>query len=148
MSRIALRIVPALVAALASAAMAGAQGPTPAGTWLHANGRIQVAIAPCGERLCGTIVWFSHPNDKAGLPLVDLKNVNPALRGRPLLGLPILSGLRRAAAHTWVDGRIYNPDDGIEYNSVMTIHADGTLRVRAYVLVPLLGKTMIWTRIR
>ena len=43
---------------------------------------------------------------------------------------------------------IYNPDDGVVYNSVMTMHADGTLRVRAYVFVPPLGKTLVWTRIR
>jgi uncharacterized protein (DUF2147 family) len=30
----------------------------------------------------------------------------------------------------------------------MSIQDDGTLRVRAYILVPLLGKTFIWTRVR
>jgi uncharacterized protein (DUF2147 family) len=29
----------------------------------------------------------------------------------------------------------------------MSIQADGTLRVRAYVLIPLLGKTFVWTRV-
>jgi hypothetical protein len=34
------------------------------------------------------------------LPLVYLKNSNPALRGRPLLGLDVLQGLRRTGANT------------------------------------------------
>jgi len=67
---------------------------------------------------------------------------------RPLLGLAIVHGLHRTGERTWEDGKIYNPDDGVVCNSVMTIHADGTLRVRACVLVPLLGKTLVWTRVR
>jgi hypothetical protein len=30
----------------------------------------------------------------------------------------------------------------------MSIQADGTLRVRAYVLLPIFGETEIWTRVR
>jgi uncharacterized protein (DUF2147 family) len=137
-----------LFGALLAAVPAGAQGPTPTGVWLHANQRVQVEIVPCGDKLCGKMIWFRWPNDAAGLPLVDLKNVNPALRMRPLLGLTILHGLYRTGERTWEGGKIYNPDDGVDYDSVMTIHPDGTLRVRAYVLVPLLGKTLIWTRVR
>lgn len=143
-----LRFVSFLFGALLAAASAGAQGPTPVGVWLHANQRIQVEIAPCGDKLCGKMVWFRWPNDAGGLPLVDLKNVNTALRTRPLLGLTILHGLYRTGERIWDGGKIYNPDDGVDYDSVMTIHPDGTLRVRAYVLLPLLGKTLIWTRVR
>jgi uncharacterized protein (DUF2147 family) len=32
--------------------------------------------------------------------------------------------------------------------ALMSIGDDGTLRVRAYVLLPILGKTFIWTRVR
>ena len=30
----------------------------------------------------------------------------------------------------------------------MSIQNDGSLRVRAYVLIPVLGQTQIWTRVR
>ena len=137
-----------LFGTLLAAASAGAQGPTPVGVWLHPNQRIEVEIAPCGDKLCGKMVWFRWPNDAAGLPLVDLKNANSTLRTRPLLGLEIVHGLHRADEHTWIDGRIYNPDDGVEYNSVMTMDSNGALQVRAYILLPLLGKTLVWTRVR
>jgi uncharacterized protein (DUF2147 family) len=143
-----LRFVISLCGALLAAGPAGAESPTPVGVWLHPNQRIQVEIAPCGARLCGKMIWFRWPNDAQGLPLVDFRNVNPALRARALLGLAVVYGLRRTGERTWGDGRIYNPDDGVEYNSVMTMPADGTLRVRAYVLLPLLGQTLIWTRVR
>jgi uncharacterized protein (DUF2147 family) len=128
-------------------ATAPAEAQTPEGVWLHVDRRIQVEIVPCGELLlCGNLVWFMWPNDAEGLPLVDLKNPDLALRGRPLLGLQILHGLRRTGVNTWEDGEIYNPDDGESYLVQMSIEDDGTLRVRAYVLVPMFGKTQIWTR--
>jgi uncharacterized protein (DUF2147 family) len=137
-----------IVAAGLAATPLGAQSPTPVGVWLHSNKRIQVEIAPCGERLCGKMVWFRWPNDAQGLPLVDLNNPNPELRSRALLGLRILRGLRRAGERTWEGGKIYNPDDGVEYRALMSIGDDGALRVRAYLLLPILGKTLIWTRVR
>ncbi|HEV2561665.1 MAG TPA: DUF2147 domain-containing protein [Rhizomicrobium sp.] len=114
---------------------------------MHDNKRIQIEIAPCGALLCGKLVWFKWPNGLDGLPLVDLKNQDPALRSRPLLGLTVLYGLHRTGANTWEEGRIYNPDDGVNYRAQMSIGSDGTLRVRAYVLLPIFGKTMIWTRV-
>ena len=136
-----------LLPALLATAPAGAQTPTPAGVWLHVDRRIQVKIAPCGDLLCGNLVWFMWPKDAEGLPLVDLKNPDPALRARPLLGLQILRGLRRTGVDSWEDGEIYNPDDGESYRVQMSIQDDGALRVRAYVLVPAFGETQIWTRV-
>jgi uncharacterized protein (DUF2147 family) len=143
-----LRLTFALFAVLLSAAPAAAQSATPSGVWLHANGRIRVEIVSCGDRLCGKLVWFKWPNDLAGLPLVDVKNADPRMRARPLLGLTVVQDLRRTGENTWGDGRIYNPDDGVDYRATMSIQADGTLHVRAYVLIPLLGKTFVWTRVR
>jgi uncharacterized protein (DUF2147 family) len=142
-----LRIVVAVLIAILAASPAGAASPTPAGVWLHDNKRIQIEIAPCGELLCATLVWFKWPNGVDGLPLVDLKNADPALRGRPLLGLTVLYGLRRTGDNTWEDGYIYNPDDGENYRASMSIQDDGSLRIRAYLLIPLLGHTLIWTRV-
>jgi len=134
--------------ALLAAPPAVAQSPTPVGVWLHDNKRIQIEIAPCGEFLCATIVWFKWPNDAQGLPLVDVKNADPALRGRPLLGLTVLYGLHWTSDNAWEDGYIYNPDDGENYRASMSIQGDGSLRIRAYLLIPLFGHTLIWTRVR
>lgn len=127
---------------------AGSDSPTPVGIWLHANKLIQVEITPCADQLCGRIAWFKWPNDAQGLPLVDLKNPDPALRKRPLLGLTILRGLRRTGERTWEDGEIYNPINGRNYQATMSIKSNNTLRVRAYMLVPMFGETQIWTRVR
>jgi uncharacterized protein (DUF2147 family) len=136
-----------LLLAVLAAMPAAAQSPTPVGVWLHDNKRIEIKIEPCGDRLCGKLVWFRWPNDAQGLPLVDLNNPDAALRGRPLLGLTVLQGLRRTGDNSWEDGAIYNPDDGVNYAASMSIQNDGSLRIRAYVLLPLFGRTFIWTRV-
>jgi uncharacterized protein (DUF2147 family) len=143
-----LRVAFVLLATALFAAPPVAQDPTPIGVWLHPNERIRVEIAPCGEALCGKLVWFKWPNDRQGLPLTDVKNADAKLRSRPLLGLTILHGLRRVGERTWAGGKIYNPDDGVDYNTRMSIDADGSLQVRAYVLIPLIGKTFVWRRVR
>src|ERR1051325_2640239 len=145
MPRIARLLLAAMLAAMPAAA---APSPTPIGVWLHDNKRIQIEIAPCGDRLCAKLVWFRWPNDAQGLPLVDLKNPDPALRKRPLLGLTVLRGLRRTGERTWEDGEIYNPINGRNYAAPMSIKSNNTLRVRAYMLVPMFGETQIWTRVR
>ena len=134
-----------LVPVLLAQSSAAPQSPTPVGVWLHANKLIQVEIAPCADRLCGRIVWFKWPNDDHGLPLVDLKNPDPALRKRPLLGLTILRNLRRTGERTWEDGEIYNPVNGRDYQATMSIKSNSTLRVRAFLLIPMFGETQIWT---
>jgi uncharacterized protein (DUF2147 family) len=124
---------------------AAAQNPTPVGVWLHPDKRIEIEIAPCGDRLCAKIVWFKRPNGDDGLPRADVRNKDPALRTRPLLGLNVLQGLRAAGENNWEDGEVYNPNDGENYRTRMSIEGDGNLRIRAFVLLPLLGHTLIWT---
>lgn len=124
------------------------QSDTAAGVWLHANKRIEIEIAPCGERLCAKVVWLKKPNNAEGLPLSDVKNPDAALRSRRVLGLQVLSGMRHSGPDTWADGMIYNPDDGSEYRATMFLKGDGALRIHAYVLVSMLGKTLVWTRVR
>ena len=138
----------AAIALWLAATPAGAQSATPVGVWLHDNKRIEIEIMPCGETLCGKLVWFKSPNDAQGSPLADLNNPDSALRTRPLLGLMVLNGLRHTGANTWTDGNIYDPDDGATYAASMSMQDDGALQVRAYVLLPMLGKTFVWTRMR
>jgi len=137
----------ALAVSMLAAAAASAE-TTPVGVWLHPNGRIQMEVFPCRDGLCAKLVWFKKPNDEDGRPRMDINNPDPNLRARPLLGLQVLHGLHPDGKGEWDDGQVYNPDDGDSYTVKMTIQKDGTLRVRAYVLASLFGKTIVWTRVR
>lgn len=123
---------------------AGVQAAT--GLWATEGGKSHVEIAPCGEKLCGSIVWLKEPLDDEGAAKTDKNNPDEALRDRPIVGLPLLAGfVPGEAANEWVDGTIYNPEDGETYSCTMTLQSDGSLKVRGYVGLPIFGKSQIWT---
>ena len=127
--------------------------PTPVGLWETPEGKggkAHVQIDPCAGKLCGRIVWLELPNDKEGRPRTDRRNTNAVQRDRPILGMPLLSDFVPDPERTdrWVEGRIYNPEDGEIYRCTMTLAADGTLEVRGYVGMPLLGKSQVWRRVK
>jgi uncharacterized protein (DUF2147 family) len=115
------------------------------GKWLHENQRIHIEIFPCEDRFCGKIVWLKNPNDDQGNPVTDVENPDPTLRDRPLMGALLLRDLRQTGPTIWEDGLVYNPDDGQHYQADMEMRADGSVDMRAYVLMPMLGKTLVWT---
>jgi uncharacterized protein (DUF2147 family) len=133
---------------LLTAGQASAYDQSPIGVWQHPNGRIHLEIYPCADALCGRLVWLQRPNDETGRPRTDINNPTPALRSRPIIGMQVLTGLRRTADGSWEDGTAYNPDDGETYDTKMSIEPDGRLRTRGYVIMSLLGKTVLWTRVR
>ena len=53
-------------------------------------------------------------------PKVDKENPNPALRGRRIMGLQVVSGMSPAGPGRW-KGYIYNADDGGTYRSEMQL---------------------------
>lgn len=139
----------AILMAFGGATAVNAMPPAPLGTWFTENHRAAIALAPCGGALCGRIVWIdeSHPPPGASGPPIDRHNPDPALRNRPLCGLEILRGFVADGDGSWGHGRIYNPQDGDEWRASLAPEGDDRLRLRGYVLVPLLGQTQVWTRV-
>ena len=127
----------ALAALSLCASAASAQPAGPQGRWLSANGNVEVAIAPCGPALCGTIikVLANHAMDPGSAPMPP----------RPGLGLKIMTDFRRQGTDRWV-GHLYNRENGKTYDCVLSMAAPDQLRLRAYVIAPLIGKTQIWRR--
>ena len=99
------------------------------GQWLTKEGKAIVAIEPCGKQLCGRITKVIKPNPEGHG--VDERNPNPALRNRPIVGLPVLSGFSDAG-RDW-RGRIYDPEAGKEYRSIVKKLPDGTLQVQGCI---------------
>jgi uncharacterized protein (DUF2147 family) len=117
---------------LLAAAGAGAAGATEAtGVWRMESGKITVKVVDCGAKLCGTIVALKKPLKKNGKPKTDDENPNPALRGRPLIGLTLMSNMKPEGDNKWT-GAIYNPDDGRTYSASIKLDG-GRMRVKGCV---------------
>jgi len=118
------------VAALFAAAPAlAADQPVPVtGHWITEDGKALVEITACGTSLCGRVAKILDPDPNR--PTTDSHNPDPAKRGRPLLGLTILSGF--AVSGQYWKGQIYDPKSGSTYRSYLKID-NGQLNVQGCV---------------
>jgi uncharacterized protein (DUF2147 family) len=133
-------------AALLAAPSARAQGAgEPTGIWLTQAGDARVRVSKCGGGICGVVVGLKQPIDPAtGKPQVDDKNPNPALAKRPMIGLPLFSGMHAAGPGKW-SGQIYNADDGSTYASNVVVTGPDRLRVEGCMGAFCGGEN--WTRV-
>jgi uncharacterized protein (DUF2147 family) len=115
-----------MAAALVPLSANQASAADPTGIWRKADqgerpGKIEVYRCGSGRRyICAKIVWLQDPNDSNGRPLRDVRNENPSLRGRAIMGLPIIRGMAPVGANQW-KGNIYNPEDGNTYSATLTL---------------------------
>lgn len=130
------RFLPAF-ALVALSALSWAAQPI-AGRWVTPEGDSIVTIAPCGAQLCGRITTFLRKPDTPNP--VDRNNPDPKLRGRPVLGMAVLTGFSDAGKE-W-RGRIYDPRSGRSYKSILRRNADGTLNVQG--CIAFLCRTQVW----
>ena len=129
--------------------------PTIVGYWLVESRDAVIQIEQVGDQYEGHIVWQLHdtygPEDGPeldGKTVTDRKNPDPALRSRPLTGLRLLWGLRYdAARRMWVDGRVYNSENGKVYQCQIHLLSENKLSLRGYIGVSLLGGNTVWTRV-
>lgn len=117
------------------------------GLWLTENERSVIELLPCADDpllLCGKIAWIID----GGLQF-DKKNPSMDLRKRPLCGLTILKDFENDSdsPYKWDNGSIYKADEGDIYSAKLKLKKDGSLYLRGYVGIPLLGKSQIWHRV-
>jgi uncharacterized protein (DUF2147 family) len=130
-----------LIAAIFGLMTAAAAAAAPIeGLWLTDDGKGVVRIGPCGRQLCG---WIARVLDRGpNVPTRDLRNPDPRLRGRPLVGLPILTGFDASGA----GGHAYDPKSGRSYRTTLSLNRDGSLSVTGCVIF--ICETKRWTRTR
>ena len=113
------------------------------GKWLVESGKSIIDIQQCGDSLCGTISWLKEPLDENGNEKIDKNNKDESLRSRKLMGLKMIWGFRSLDGK-WIEGNIYNPEDGKTYTSNMEMNKDGTLALEGCVFI--FCKEQTWTR--
>jgi len=116
------------------------------GDWIVEDNNCKIMITKTDGKYEGKISWIrtlsgENPDDK-----LDVKNSNPSLRSRKLLGLTVIKDLVfNPATDSWQGGVIYAYDDGKEYECKMWVK-NGNLIVRGFVKVSILGSNQLWTR--
>jgi uncharacterized protein (DUF2147 family) len=137
-----------VIAAICAAAAAQAQ-QTPVGLWrtisdVTGKQKSLVRITEVGGVYQGKIEkLFREPGEEPN-PLCD--KCEGELKGKPALGMVILTGLKQNGDE-YGGGKILDPNDGKVYNSKLTLIEGGKkMNMRGYIGMPLLGRTQVWIR--
>ena len=116
------------------------------GKWKLEDGSI-VEVYRAGDVFNGKIVWLQNPIEADGSPAVDEKNPDSKLRSCKLIGLNMLSNLKKTGDE-YSGGSIYDPGNGKTYNCSMKVEGD-VLKVRGSLdKRGLIGRTMDWFRVK
>jgi uncharacterized protein (DUF2147 family) len=104
------------------------------GAWFTEDGNGVVAIEPCGDALCGRIVGIVRsPRDP----------IPKDVHGDSQCGLTIIREERPTGDGAWL-GKVTDPRDGTTYRARLWLDPMGNLRVRGFLVLPLLGQTQTW----
>ena len=106
------------------------------------DAKIQIYKANDGKYY-GKIVWLRDPL-KNGKPKVDENNSKKELQNQPLVGLTILKGFKKEG-DSFVDGTIYDPQNGKTYDCKMT-YKGKTLGIRGYIGFSFIGRSTTWEK--
>ena len=102
------------------------------GDWWTPGFNARVRIEPCGDAVCGRIVWLWVEAPKG----VADKN--------PLVGRLVIDRMQAAEAGVWRGGRLYNPEDGRDYKGSLHLQSPERLVVDGCVLF--ICQTQVWRR--
>lgn len=117
------------------------------GVWETANHKAHIQIYKEGNKYFGKMIWLKEPNTPKGTPKLDDHNPDPALKGKPIMGLVLLRNFTYDDGE-WSGGHIYDPEGGKLYKSYMKLKDAKTLSLRGYIGVSLFGRTEVWTRVK
>lgn len=123
-------------AALLAGSPALATPVSPGGLWMSPHKSVVVQAAPCGDKLCGRIVWA---NDEAQSDARDAGVDH-------LIGTMLLQDYRPDGEGRW-KGSVFVPDMGHSFASEIDTVSPQMLRVKGCILGGLFCKSQLWTRI-
>lgn len=144
-------IAPVLATALIScAAFAQNSATSPAGLWKTIDDetgkpKSLLRISDSNGEYQGRIEkLFRDP----GLdPNPKCEKCEDARKDQPIVGMTVLTGLKQTEANEYTGGTILDPATGKIYKTKVSLDEDGKkLNMRAYIGVPMLGRTQVWLR--
>ncbi len=107
------------------------QTADPVGEWLVKDGSARIKVVSCPQAqnqpptLWG-VIWAEMKASR------DTANPDPSMKNRPMVGVPILIGMKQTQANRW-DGKIYDARGGSIYDANVTLNRNDMLEVRGCV---------------
>ena len=135
--RVALAVVMATtLAGSASWAQEGADAPLDTGVWRNPKGSVHIELKPCGEQICGYVVWASAKAQadarRAGTP--------------DLIGKQLLRDFAPSTGKVY-RGKVFAPDLNATFTGTAQRIDARSLRAKGCLVAGLLCKSQVWTRI-
>ena len=112
------------------------------GIWFNEEKDAKIKVYKENGKFYGKIVW--HKTGE-GISPFDENNPDPELQKRKKVGLVILTDFEFDGGQ-WEEGEIYDPKSGKTYSCIIKLQKDGSLHVRGYIGISLLGRTTHWTK--
>jgi uncharacterized protein (DUF2147 family) len=142
----------AAAAALLVSGVALAQSATPVGLWKSVDEKTKVEkslvrITDNGGVLSGKIEKVLDP---AAKPDAVCDECPGDLKGKPFVGLTIISGAKKNPDHDaqWDGGSVLDPVNGKTYKLRLRPSGDNKkLDVRGYIGTPMIGRSQTWVRV-
>ena len=118
----------------------------------------EITISMCPEGFCGVLSKIVVPREglseeeyaaAMAMPpesFADVRNPDPALQSRPMLGLQILTLLPSVKPNVY-DGEIYNPEDGNIYSGYVEMLGPDNIRLNGCVLYNIICQRQDWVRV-
>lgn len=108
------------------------------GIWQHPENGSLIETYPCGGDMCAKIKKIADGQT------TDRNNPDEALRGKPIIGLVIVSHATQAGPESW-SGKIYNRIDGRTYEGQLTVKGRDRLELTGCTAV-IVCRTVTWRR--
>jgi uncharacterized protein (DUF2147 family) len=124
-------------AAIPVAALAAAEDAI--GTWKDTETSGITQVYTCSGGICVKVVTPSKAR------AVDSNNPDPALKGRSMAGVVIMSGAAKDGADRW-KGKVYNSEDGKTYSGYLEVKGKDEVKLQGCVLGGLICKSHTWKR--
>ncbi|MGO9543880.1 MAG: DUF2147 domain-containing protein [Rhodomicrobium sp.] len=123
--------------ALAGPAFAAAEDAM--GAWKDSETGATFDISSCPGGICIKIVTPSKEFE------IDNKNPDPALKGRSMAGVTIMTGAAKDGPDRW-KGQLYNGEDGKTYSGWVIVKSKDEVKLEGCVLAGILCKSRLWRR--
>ena len=106
------------------------------GVWRDPNDTVHVRTEPCGERVCGVVIWASEAAK------ADAK------RGGTddLIGTTVFRDFKQEKENVW-RGRVFVPDIRATFSGTLTLVGKDQLRGSGCLLGKIVCKTRTWNRV-